>query len=141
MAAKAAAPVIASIPAMTAGGQLGAEVGSVFGPVGTAGGALIGTVGGAIIGSTSTIAKDVPPYAIVVGNPGKVVKYRFTQAQIEGLLQIKWWDWEEDKIKAEAMDLWSPNICIRSIIECSSFDIFTPRLNRYLILLAFIAKI
>ena len=53
MVAKAAAPVIASIPAMTAGGQLGAEVGSVFGPVGTAGGALIGTVGGAIIGSTA----------------------------------------------------------------------------------------
>lgn len=69
------------------------------------------TIGdGAIIGSTSTVAKDVPPYAIVVGNPGKVVKYRFTQAQIDGLLQIKWWNWDEEKIKVEAMDLWSPNI-------------------------------
>ena len=69
------------------------------------------TIGdGAIIGSTSTVAKDVPPYAIVVGNPGKVVKYRFTEKQIEALLQIKWWNWEEDKIKVEAMDLWSPNI-------------------------------
>ena len=69
------------------------------------------TIGdGAIIGSTSTIAKDVPPYAIVVGNPGKVVKYRFTQAQIDGLLQIQWWNWDESKIKTEAMELWSPNI-------------------------------
>ena len=69
------------------------------------------TIGdGAIIGSTSTVAKDVPPYAIVVGNPARVVKYRFTQAQIDGLLQIQWWNWDEEKIKTEAMDLWSPNI-------------------------------
>jgi len=69
------------------------------------------TIGdGAIIGSTSTVAKDVPPYAIVVGNPGKVVRYRFTQAQIDGLLQIQWWNWDEEKIKAEAMELWSTNV-------------------------------
>ena len=69
------------------------------------------TIGdGAIIGSTATVAKDVPPYAIVVGNPGKVVKYRFTQAQIDGLMQIQWWDWEEEKIKEEGMALWSLNI-------------------------------
>jgi acetyltransferase-like isoleucine patch superfamily enzyme len=69
------------------------------------------TIGdGAIIGSTATVAKDVPPYAIVVGNPGKIVKYRFTQAQIDGLMQIQWWDWEEEKIKEEGMALWSLNI-------------------------------
>jgi acetyltransferase-like isoleucine patch superfamily enzyme len=69
------------------------------------------TIGdGAIIGSTATVAKDVPPYAIVVGNPAKVVKYRFTPAQIDGLLQIQWWDWEEEKIKEEGMALWSLNI-------------------------------
>jgi acetyltransferase-like isoleucine patch superfamily enzyme len=65
---------------------------------------------GAIIGSTATIAKDVPPYAIVVGNPSKVVKYRFSEKQIESLLKISWWDWTEDRIKTEAMDLWSDNI-------------------------------
>ena len=69
------------------------------------------TIGdGAIIGSTATVAKDVPPYAIVVGNPGKVVKYRFTPSQIDGLLQIQWWNWDEEKIKEEGMELWSPNI-------------------------------
>jgi acetyltransferase-like isoleucine patch superfamily enzyme len=69
------------------------------------------TIGdGAIIGSTATVAKDVPPYAIVVGNPGKIIKYRFTHAQIDGLMQIQWWNWDEEKIKNEAMDLWSPNI-------------------------------
>jgi virginiamycin A acetyltransferase len=65
---------------------------------------------GAIVGSTATVAKDVPPYAIVVGNPGKIVKYRFTEKQIESLLKIAWWDWTEDRIKTEAMELWSDNI-------------------------------
>jgi hypothetical protein len=46
----------------------------------------------------------------VVGNPGKVVKYRFTPAQIDGLMQIQWWNWDEEKIKEEGMELWSPNI-------------------------------
>ena len=53
LAAKAAAPLVASIPAMTAGGQLGAEIGTVAGPIGTAVGGVIGTVGGAILGSTA----------------------------------------------------------------------------------------
>ena len=69
------------------------------------------TIGdGAIIGAGSTVTKDVPPFAIVAGNPGKIVKYRFTEEQIEKLLQISWWNWEEDKIRDNAMSMWSPNI-------------------------------
>jgi len=69
------------------------------------------TIGdGAVIGAGSTITKDVPPFAIVAGNPGRVVKYRFTKEQIEKLLQIAWWNWEEDKIKENAMLMWSSNI-------------------------------
>ena len=69
------------------------------------------TIGdGAIVGAGSTVTKDVPPFAIVAGNPGKIVKYRFTEEQIEKLLQISWWDWEENKIKENAMSMWSPNI-------------------------------
>ena len=69
------------------------------------------TIGdGAIIGAGSTVTKDVPPFAIVAGNPGKIVKYRFTDDQIEKLLQISWWNWEENKIKENAMSIWSPNI-------------------------------
>lgn len=65
---------------------------------------------GAVIGSCSVVTKDVPPYAIVVGNPAKIVKYRFTEEQIQNLLKISWWDWNEDKIKEEGMLLWSKDI-------------------------------
>ena len=58
------------------------------------------TIGdGAIVGGGSVIVKDVPPFAIVGGNPTKVIRYRFTPEQIEKLLIIKWWNWSEDKIK------------------------------------------
>lgn len=53
---------------------------------------------GAIIGGHSTVAGKIPPYAIVVGNPALVKKYRFTESQINELLKIKWWDWDDKKI-------------------------------------------
>ena len=58
------------------------------------------TIGnGAIIGAFSVIAKDVPPYAVVVGNPQVIKRYRFTSSQIEELLKIKWWDWPDEKVE------------------------------------------
>ena len=55
------------------------------------------TVGdGAIVGAGAIVTKDVPPYAIVVGAPAKVVKYRFSAQIIEQLLELKWWDYPED---------------------------------------------
>lgn len=65
---------------------------------------------GAVVGAGSTVTKDVPPFAIVAGNPAKIVKFRFTPEQIESLLKISWWDWTEDRIRNEAMTLWSDNI-------------------------------
>lgn len=69
------------------------------------------TIGnGSIIGANTTVSKDVPPYAIMVGNPGKIIKYRFDEDQIKDLLDIAWWDWNESKIKEESMLLWSQDI-------------------------------
>lgn len=65
---------------------------------------------GSIVGANSVVTKDVPPYSIVVGNPAKIVKYRFTERQIESLLKIKWWEWTEDRIKTEAVSMWSNKI-------------------------------
>jgi acetyltransferase-like isoleucine patch superfamily enzyme len=57
------------------------------------------TIGdGAIVAAAALVTKDVPPYAIVGGVPAKVIKYRFSDEIIERLLQIKWWDWSDDKI-------------------------------------------
>ncbi|WP_304622677.1 CatB-related O-acetyltransferase [Pedobacter sp. MC2016-14] len=51
------------------------------------------TIGdGAVIGANSLVNKDVPPYAIVAGTPAKVIKYRFNDAVIAALLDLKWWD-------------------------------------------------
>ncbi len=57
------------------------------------------TIGdGAIIANNSHVVKDVEPYSITGGNPARLIKYRFTQAQIDKLLEIKWWYWDDDKI-------------------------------------------
>lgn len=54
---------------------------------------------GAVIGAGSVVTKSVPPYAIVVGVPAKVIGYRFTMEQIDKLQQIKWWNFEKNIIK------------------------------------------
>ncbi len=61
------------------------------------------TIGdGAIIGAKSLVTRDIPPYAIAVGTPAKVIRYRFTPEQIERLLEIKWWDKDIRWIKENA---------------------------------------
>lgn len=53
---------------------------------------------GAVIAADSVVVKNVPPYAIVGGNPAQIIKYRFPPQVIEALLRIKWWDWDIEKI-------------------------------------------
>lgn len=67
---------------------------------------------GAIVSANSVVYKNVKPYSIVGGNPATEWLYRFNEEQIKNLLEIKWWEWPEDKIRSEAMLLWSNNINI-----------------------------
>jgi len=45
------------------------------------------------------VTEYIPPYAIAVGSPAKVIKYRFSESRIEKLLRIRWWDWQEETIR------------------------------------------
>ncbi len=56
---------------------------------------------GAVIAARAVVARDVPPYGIAAGNPARHVGSRFTEAQIERLLAIAWWDWPKAKIDQE----------------------------------------
>lgn len=56
----------------------------------------IGT--GAVIASNSTVTKDVPDYAIVGGNPAKIIKYRFNESQIDELLESQWWNFNPNDV-------------------------------------------
>lgn len=53
---------------------------------------------GAIIGAHSVVTKDVEPFSIVVGNPAKKIRYRFSEEISDALKDIKWWDWKRSKI-------------------------------------------
>lgn len=57
------------------------------------------TIGdGSIIAARSVVTRDVPPYAVIAGNPAKVVKVRFDTHTVERLLAVAWWDWPIDKV-------------------------------------------
>lgn len=58
------------------------------------------TIGnGAVIGANSVVTKDVPPYAIVVGSPAKIIRYRFEQQKIDLIENSKWWSTPPQKPK------------------------------------------
>ena len=54
---------------------------------------------GAIVGMGSVVTKDVAPYTIVAGNPAKVIRYRFDNKVCEQLLELQWWDWDEELLE------------------------------------------
>ncbi len=65
---------------------------------------------GAVIGAHSLVTKDVPPYAIVSGNPASVVRSRFEPELVAALLQLQWWHWPDEKVLAEVSSLMDPDV-------------------------------
>ena len=58
-----------------------------------------GAVIGAVIGAGAVVSKDIPPYAIAVGNPIQIKRYRFSEKQIDALKRIQWWNWNDEKLE------------------------------------------
>jgi len=54
---------------------------------------------GAIIGAGSVVTKNVPPFAIVAGNPAKIIGHRFNQVVIDEIIESRWWDYDINIIK------------------------------------------
>lgn len=63
------------------------------------GGVRIGD--GAVIGARAVVLGDVRPYAIVAGDPGRELRRRFSDEQIAGLLEVAWWTWPLERIRAQ----------------------------------------
>ncbi len=65
---------------------------------------------GAVIGTRALVTKDVEPYAIVGGNPARTIRKRFDERQIELLLEMQWWNWPEERLRAAMATLTSGNV-------------------------------
>src|SRR5215510_11544758 len=65
-------------------------------------GRTIGT--GAVVAAGAVVTKDVDPYAIVAGNPARVIRQRFPSAVAQRLQRLAWWDWDHDRLRAALPD-------------------------------------
>jgi acetyltransferase-like isoleucine patch superfamily enzyme len=69
------------------------------------------TIGdGAVVGAKSLVTADVPPYAIVAGNPASLIRMRFDEDTVRRMLEVRWWEWSDERIIKEAGNLLGENI-------------------------------
>lgn len=73
---------------------------------------------GAVIGAGAVVTRDVPPYAIVVGVPAKVIKYRFAPDLIAALLETKWWEFPDFIIRE--LPIHDPALCVEKLRNLTS---------------------
>ena len=70
---------------------------------------------GAVIGAGAVVTKDIPPYAVAVGVPAKVVKYRFDEETIKALLEKQWWNGTEEDLKKVERNFWNVEEFLKSL--------------------------
>lgn len=70
---------------------------------------------GSVVAAGSIVTKDVEPYSVVAGIPAKVIKKRFDNNTVDNLLKIKWWSWDDGKIKSNLTYFTEPKALIDKI--------------------------
>ena len=72
---------------------------------------------GAVIGANSVVTKDIPPYAIAVGSPAKVVGRRFPDELATKLLKIKWWNFPLDVLRGRCRAILDRDLTAEDVVE------------------------
>ena len=65
---------------------------------------------GVVVAAGAVVTRDVPAYAVVAGNPARIIRQRFTPEVVAALQRVAWWEWEPDRVRAGLTALLSPDV-------------------------------
>ena len=96
--------------------EIGSDVWIGFGAI-ILSGSKIGH--GAIVGAGAVVSGEVPPFAVVAGNPARVLRFRFEAPTIQALLELRWWEWPEAEIRERAAELMgdATTFCMNALLS------------------------